>query len=236
MPERPFDALPAAAVDVFQAMATRRSVRAFLPTPVPRETVEQILSLASRAPSGSNIQPWQVWVASGAAKDRLCAKILAAHDRDDPEHTEPYQYYPREWTEPYLSRRRKIGADLYSLLGIAKGDRQAMHRQFGRNYTFFGAPIGLFLGIDDSLEMGSWLDTGTFLQSILLAARGFGLHTCPQQAFSRYHRLIAEELGIAPSVVIACGIALGYEDTGAVENRLTTQREPVSAFCRFIEQ
>ncbi|MTJ82392.1 MAG: nitroreductase [Telmatospirillum sp.] len=220
-------------IGVLDALMSRRAVRAFLPTPVERPVIERILEIASRAPSGSNIQPWQVWVVAGAAKERLCAKILAAHDADDASHIDPYQYYPATWAEPYLSRRRKIGGDLYGLLGIAKGDKAAMHRQFGRNYTFFGAPVGLFLGLDDSLAVGSWFDLGTFLQSVLLAARGFGLHSCPQQAFSRYHRLIREELDIPSSVVIACGVAIGYEDPSAPENRLTTMREPVSSFARF---
>ncbi len=226
-------ALPAAATDVFEALATRRSVRAFLPKPVDRRIVEQILALASRAPSGSNIQPWKVWVVAGAAKDSLCARILDAHRNEASGHAEEYRYYPRSWEEPYLSRRRKIGFDLYSLLGIAKADRAAMQRQFGRNYDFFGAPVGLFLGIDRSMELGGWFDLGGFLQSILLAARGFGLHSCPQQAFAKYHRLIRAALDIDDDQMIACGVALGYEDPEAAENRLVTEREPVAAFARF---
>ena len=227
------EVLPAAAIDVFEALASRRSVRAFLPAPVDRATIERILALASRAPSGANIQPWRVWVVAGRTKERLCTRIREAHDAEEADHMDEYQYYPRQWEEPYLSRRRKIGHDLYALLGITKDDRLAMHRQFGRNYNFFGAPVGLFLGIDRSLEQGSWLDLGTFLQSILLATRGFGLHSCPQQAFARYHRLIREELDIPPSVVIACGVAIGHEDSSAPENRLATEREPVSAFTQF---
>lgn len=221
------------ATDVFHALATRRSVRAFLPTPVDRRIIEQILALASRAPSGSNIQPWKVWVVAGTAKERLCAEILAAHRTESAAHTEEYQYYPRQWVEPYLSRRRKIGFDLYSLLGIAKDDRPAMQRQFGRNYDFFGAPVGLFLGIDRTMELGGWFDLGGFLQSILVAARGFGLHSCPQQAFAKYHRLIRAALDIDDQQMIACGVAIGYEDPDAPENRLVTEREPVSSFAKF---
>ena len=225
---------PAAQCDVFQAMASRRSVRAFLPTPVPRETVEAILALASRAPSGTNIQPWKVWVVAGAAKQKLSQRILAAHEADDPAYTEDYQYYPRQWTEPYLSRRRKIGQDMYSLLGIAKGDRDRMKYQFGRNYVFFDAPVGMILTIHRQLEVGSWFDLGTFLQSVLLAARGFGLHSCPQQSFSKYHAIVSDELGIPDSQIIACGIALGHEDTSAPENKLVTERDPVASFATFL--
>jgi len=220
--------------DLFEAINSRRSVRAFLPDPVSRETIEQILALAARAPSGSNIQPWRVWVVSGAAKERLSQRLLAAHEADDPSQQEEYRYYPDRWEEPYLSRRRQLGLALYGLLGIAKGDHAAMQRQFGRNYSFFGAPVGLILTIDRAMNQGSWFDLGAFLQSILLAARGFGLDTCPQQAFARYHRLIREELGIGEEQMIACGIALGHADPKAPENQLQTPRVPVAEFATFV--
>lgn len=220
--------------DLFEAITSRRSVRAFLPDPVSRETIEQILTLAARAPSGSNIQPWRVWVVSGAAKDRLSQRLLVAHEADDPSCQEEYRYYPDRWEEPYLSRRRQLGLVLYGLLGIAKGDHPAMQRQFGRNYSFFGAPVGLILTIDRAMNQGSWFDLGAFLQSILLAARGFGLDTCPQQAFARYHRLIRAELGIGEDQMIACGIALGHADPNAPENQLQTPRVPVAEFATFV--
>jgi len=220
--------------DLFEAITSRRSVRAFLPDPVSRETIEQILALAARAPSGSNIQPWRVWVVSGAAKERLSQRLLAAHEADDPSCQEEYRYYPDRWEEPYLSRRRQLGLALYGLLGIAKGDTAAMQRQFGRNYSFFGAPVGLILTIDRAMNQGSWFDLGAFLQSILLAARGFGLDTCPQQAFARYHRLIRAELGIDEEQMIACGIALGHADPNAPENQLQTPRVPVAEFATFV--
>lgn len=222
-----------AACDVFEALLSRRAVRAFRPDPVERTTVESILALAARAPSGTNIQPWKVWVVSGKPLERLSARILAAHEAGGDGHTDEYAYYPDPWVEPYIARRRKLGKDLYALLGIGKGDAEAMKRQFGRNYTFFGAPVGLFVTIDRAMNVGSWLDLGTFLQSILVAARGFGLHTCPQQAFAQYHRLIRAELDIPESEVVVCGVALGYEDTDAPENKLMTEREPVSAFATF---
>ncbi|MBC7954139.1 MAG: nitroreductase [Rhodospirillaceae bacterium] len=224
---------PKAACDVFEALETRRAVRAFLPDAVDRATVERILALAARAPSGTNLQPWKVWVVAGERLDKLSSRILAAHEADDPAYQDEYPYYPDHWTEPYVSRRRKLGKDLYALLGIGKGDAPAMKRQFGRNYTFFGAPVGLFVTIERSMNVGSWLDLGTFLQSILLAARGFGLHTCPQQAFAKYHQLIRHELNIPETEIIACGIALGFDDPDAPENKLITEREPVSAFATF---
>jgi nitroreductase len=222
---------------VDEAIASRRSVRAFLPTPVARETVEQILAVASRAPSGTNTQPWQVHVLTGEARERLCSAVQAAYD--DPEerarHAEEYAYYPAEWVAPYIDRRRKVGWDLYGLLGIAKTDKARMHAQHGRNFRFFDAPVGLIFTIDRVLQQGSWLDYGMFLQSIMVAARGRGLHTCPQAAWMQWHRIIAARLELPESQMVVCGMALGHADPGAVENTLTTEREPVAGFARFHE-
>ncbi len=222
-----------AAVDA--AITSRRSVRAFLPTPVPRETIEAILQVAARAPSGTNIQPWQVHVLTGASLARLSQAILAAHD--DPAeraaHTEEYAYYPLEWRSPYIERRRKVGWDLYSLLGIGKADKQRMHAQHGRNYAFFDAPVGLIFTIDRVLQQGSWLDYGMFLQNVMVAARARGLHTCPQAAFTQYHRIIAAELALSPEQMLVCGMSLGHADPAAIENTLITEREPVAGFTTF---
>jgi nitroreductase len=194
----------------------------------------RILALAARAPSGSNIQPWKVTVVAGGARERLCARIVQEFERDAPGYDHEYQYYPKEFTEPYLARRRALGQALYQLTGVARGDAAAMKRQLGRNYVFFGAPVGLIIRIDRQLEVGSWLDLGTFLMAIMVAARGFGLHTCAQQAFARYHRLVRAELGIPESEYVVCGMALGYEDTRSRENALVTGRAAVDEFASFL--
>jgi nitroreductase len=227
--------LNSAAVDA--AITSRRSVRAFLPTPVPRDTLEAILAVAARAPSGTNTQPWKVHVLTGAAKVALSRRIREAFD--DPAqkamHSEEYAYYPTEWRSPYVDRRRKVGWDLYSLLGIGKADKAAMHNQHAKNYDFFGAPVGLVFTVDRVMRQGSWLDYGMFLQSIMVAARGRGLDTCPQAAFCQFHRIIADQLALAPSEMVVCGMALGHADPAAVENTLVTEREPVAGFARFLE-
>jgi len=224
-----------AAID--SAITSRKSIRAFLPTPVARETLEDILRVASRAPSGTNTQPWHVWVLTGEARESLSRKILAAYD--DPEeastHKEEYAYYPTEWRSPYIDRRRKIGWDLYGLLQIGKGDKSRMHDQHGRNYSFFDAPVGLMYTIDRVMQQGSWLDFGMFLQNIMVAARARGLDTCPQAAFTQFHRIIMEHLGAPPEQMLVCGMSLGFADPNAPENRLVTEREPVSGFTRFLE-
>ena len=217
-----------------EAIRTRRSIRAFLPTPVPRATVEELLALAARSPSGSNIQPWKVRVVAGEARDRLCNAILHALDHEDREaHQREWNYYPVNWREPFLARRRKIGWDLYGLLGIKKGDFEGTERQRRRNYEFFGAPVGLIFTLDEDLEMGSWLDLGIFIGAFTIAARGRGLDTCPQAAFADFHRIIRRELDIPENEVVICGMALGYADEAAVENRLVTERAPVSEFATF---
>jgi nitroreductase len=218
------------------AITSRKSIRAFLPTPVQRDTIEDILRVASRAPSGTNTQPWNVTVLTGESKSELTRKILAAYD--DPEeastHKEEYAYYPTEWRSPFIDRRRKIGWDLYGLLQIGKTDKARMHDQHGRNYAFFDAPVGLMFTIDRVMQQGSWLDYGMFLQNIMIAARARGLDTCPQAAFTQFHRIIMEHIGAPPSQMLVCGMSLGYADPKAVENTLVTDREPVSGFARFL--
>jgi nitroreductase len=221
---------------VEEAISSRRSIRAFLPTPVPQQTIENILDTAARAPSGTNIQPWKTYVLTGDSLAGLSQAILKVYN--DPEsakgHTEEYAYYPREWVSPYIERRRKIGWDLYGLLGITRDDKQKMHHQHGRNYCFFDAPVGLMFTIDRVLEQGSWLDYGMFLQNIMIAARGIGLDTCPQAAFTPFHRVISEYLNIPETQSVVCGMSLGYADPNAVENSLTTEREPLDHWVTFL--
>ncbi len=232
--EAPITPQSTAAVDA--AITSRRSIRAFLPTPVPRQTIEDILAVAARAPSGTNTQPWQVHVLTGAALQALASDIAAAHNdaAERASHSEEYAYYPTEWRSPYIDRRRKVGWDLYALLGIQKTDKSRMHQQHGRNYSFFGAPVGLMFTIDRVMQQGSWLDYGMFLQSIMVAARGRGLDTCPQAAFTQFHRIIARHLALADTQMLVCGMSLGYADPAAVENTLVTEREPVAGFTRFL--
>jgi nitroreductase len=220
------------------AITSRHSVRAFLPTPVPRATLEQILQVAARAPSGTNTQPWQVHVLTGAALAQLCEAVGAAFD--DPvqraSHTEEYAYYPTQWTSPYIDRRRQVGWALYSLLGIGKHDKARMHAQHARNFRFFGAPVGLIFTVDRVMQQGSWLDYGMFLQNIMVAARARGLDTCPQAAFTQFHRVIARCLALPDSQMVVCGMALGHADPQAVENTLVTPREPLHSFVHFHDQ
>ena len=225
---------------VDQAITSRMSVRAFLPEAVPRETLMHVLDVASRAPSGVNTQPWKVYVLQGETRDELVSKVCAAHDavRADPglaaHYQEAYAYYPEKWVSPYIERRRENGWGLYGLLGIGKGDKDKMHAQHQRNYRFFDAPVGLMFTIDRVLGRGSLLDYGMFLQSIMVAARGHGLHTCPQAAWNGFAKIILPHIGAGEEEMLVCGMALGYADPSALVNSFHTPRESASQFTHFV--
>ncbi len=218
---------------VDDAITSRRSIRRFLPTPVPAETVEAILDAAARAPSGTNMQPWRGYALAGAAKDAVVDAVQAAFDAGEPGHEQEVRYYPDNFFEPYLSRRRAVGWDMYGLLGIAKGEAVKMKAQHRRNFQFFDAPVRLMFTIDRRLATGSWLDYGMFLQNVMIAARARGLDTCAQAAWTHYHRAIRPVLGLADEETIVCGMALGYADPDAPENGLVTNRTPARSFMRF---
>ncbi len=222
---------------VDEAITSRRSIRAFLPTPVPREDIEAILNVAARAPSGSNTQPWKVYVLTGSMRDRLAHAIHEVwHDPSQPsQHKEEYDYYPREWVSPYVDRRRKVGWDLYALLGLTRDNKAGMHAQHGRNFAFFDAPVGLIFTIDRVMEQGSWLDYGMFLQNIMVAARGRGLDTCPQAAFTQFHKIIADVIGLPDSEQLVGGMALGFADRSKTENTLVAERAALADVATFLE-
>jgi nitroreductase len=220
---------------VDQAITTRHSIRAFLDRPVELSMVEDILEVAARAPSGTNTQPWRVYVVAGAEKEAICNKVLSVFNQPEQaaQAKEGYSYYPEKWVSPFVDRRRKVGWDLYSLLDIGKADKAKMHAQHARNYKLFDAPVGLFFTINSIMGQGSWLDYGMFLQNIMVAARGRGLDTCPQAAWNSFHRTIAAHFAFGQDEVFVCGMALGYADPDAIENTLITERESVANFASF---
>ena len=224
------------------AIASRFSCRAFLrEREVERVTIEQILDVAARAPSGTNTQPWRVYVLQGESRDTLVDKVCAAHDAiyADPalaaEYREEYDYYPTKWISPYIDRRRENGWGLYGLLGIAKGEKDKMHAQHQRNFRFFDAPVGLMFTMDRVLGRGSLMDYGMFLQNIMVAARARGLHTCPQAAWNGFARIILPHVGAGADEMLVCGMSLGYADPDAPVNRFHTPREPASGFTRWLD-
>lgn len=221
-------------INALDAFEMRRSVRAFLPREVPAQTVHAVLNVAARSPSASNTQPWKVFACAGTVRNALSEELLRLHAAGGCGHREEYLYYPGEWAEPYLGRRRQVGKSLYGLLRIPKGDSEGMVKQYAQNYAFFGAPVGLFFTLNRQVEgQAAWLDLGMFLHGVMLSAVGHGLATCAQQAFARYHQVIRQHLGIPDSEIVVCGMSLGHEDKEAPINSLRTAREPAHSFAQL---
>ncbi len=223
------------APDVFAAARTRRSIRAYKSAPVPRAILREIVALGRHAPSGSNIQPWRAHVLSGAALARLGNAIQHAFLTGEPGHRRDYEYYTDPIVEPYLARRRQCGWGLYGTLGIGRGDHEKSKAYRATNYIFFGAPAGLVFTIDRKLEKGSWLDYGMFLQTLMLAARAKGLHTCAEASIASYPDIVRRELGLSDDWSVICGMAMGYADAGAVVNTFQPPRIEVDEYAVFLE-
>jgi nitroreductase len=228
-------------LSVREAITSRMSVRAFTPEPVPKDMINQILATASRAPSGTNTQPWKAYVLTGASRDELCQKVCAVYDRItanpelEKEYQPSYDYYPETWFSPYIDRRRENGWGLYGLLGIAKGERDKMRAQHRKNFELFGAPVALMFTLDKRLGRGSMLDYGMFLQNIMLAARAFGLETCPQAAWSSYAKIILPHIGAGEHEMFICGIAMGFADKNDKVNTFKTPRVPPEDFTVWLD-
>ncbi len=223
----------APSLSVSNAIKGRHSTRAFLDKPVSREIICQILDIARFAPSGVNTQPWQVIAVTAEYQKRIGDAIIQARDNGIPENPD-YNYYPTEWFEPYKSRRKACGLALYSSLQIEMQEKEKRKVAWYRNYHFFGAPAGLLFFLDSNLEKGSWIDMGFFIGNVMLAAREFGLETCPQAALAEYPDLVRGIVGVPKERALVCGMALGYEDKAQPINQYRTTREPVGAFTEFL--
>jgi nitroreductase len=218
---------------VSEAINSRRSMRVFKTDAVPQADIEWIIANASRAASNGNLQPWKLYVTQGKARQRLSTAILKAMDDGDNGPGAEYNVYPKEFTAVYDERRKLVGKQLYTLLGLPRGDAAGMLKQFRKNYDFFDAPVGMILCVERRMGNGQWIDCGIFLDQLMLLAREKGLHTCPQAAFSRYQHVVRRELKIAEEEVVICGLALGYADPDAVPNNLITERAPLKDFTTW---
>jgi nitroreductase len=239
-PQLQVNTIVADPASVDAAIGSRFSARAFLNTPVNKAVLMEILALAGRAPSGTNTQPWKVYVLQGSKRDELVRQVCAAHNsiRSDPalasEYTEAYDYYPKEWVSPYIDRRRECGFGLYNVLGISKDDKVRMHEQHQRNFKFFDAPVGLIFTIDRIMGRGSLLDYGMFLQTLMIAARSRGLHTCPQAAWNSFSKIILPLVGANQNEMMICGMSLGYADESSIVNNFQTTRVNAADFTHFV--
>jgi nitroreductase len=221
---------PDRTVSAFDAVAGRRSIRRFLPDPVPDATIDRILATASRAPSGQNMQPWLVHVVTGDTRARLCCEVAAAVRAGD--RSDEYEYFPAEIREPYRARRRKVGYDLFAIYGVGRDDQAGRQEALLRNFDFFGAPVGLFFTMSRDWGLGAWLDMGNLMTNVMTLAPAFGLATCPQQAWAEYGAAVRRVLPVPDSHVIVSGMALGVPDADAPVNRLATERVATSEFVR----
>ncbi len=218
---------------VSEAVANRRSIRAFLPDPVPAEVLDRVLAKAVRSPSGGNVQPWRIFVLQGEAMDRFKAHMetaLASGASEDLDYT----IYPAKLKEPYRSSRFKCGEDMYALLGIAREDKPARLQWLLNNYRFFGAPAGLFCFLDRMMGPPQWSDLGMFLQTVMLLLQEEGIDSCAQESWSRYPKTVADYVGADPDLMLFCGMAIGYRDPDAPVNRLVTDREPADTWLTYL--
>jgi nitroreductase len=227
--------LTEAAMNVSEALATRKTIRAFKSDPVSRAIIEKIVVQAARAPSGGNVQPWKVHALIGPARDELVRRV-AEFRKQHPMGTPPeYHIYPPELTEPYRTRRFRVGEQMYATMNILREDKPARLKFFSRNWEFFGAPVGLIFTIDRQMQQGQWADLGMFMQSIMLLAREHGLHTCPQEAWAMFHPQIREYLSVPENEMIFCGMGIGYADDTAPVNSLVTERAPEAEYLSVRE-
>jgi nitroreductase len=220
-------------MDVFEAVASRYSCRAFLTTPVPEKTVRDIVERAARAPSAGNMQPWRVYALAGKRVEALKALMAPRMNELPKGEGTDYTIYPEPLAEPYKARRFRVGELLYQAIHIPREDKWARYQQYARNFQFFGAPVALFFAREMAHGPAQWADIGGYLQTICLLARGRGLHTCPQQAWVSFNRTVRTFLELPAGLMIYSGMALGYADESAAINSWRSPREPLEAFASF---
>lgn len=221
-------------MDVLKAIQHRQSIRAFLETPVTQAQMQAILDIARWAPSGVNCQPWQAIILGPKAREKMAKAIIEAREQKLPENPD-YRYYPKKWVEPYKSRRKACGAALYGALNIQMGDIELRKEAWYRNYHFFQAPAAYIFAIDKALSKGAWLDMGMFLQSVMLAARGMGLETCPLASLAEFPDIVRHHLHLNADQEIVCGMAVGYADWDHPINGYRTTRESTDSFSKYVE-
>ena len=219
-------------MNVSEAVASRRSVRAFLPTPVDGRVLREILEKAARAASGGNVQPWHLYVLGGTDLETLREQMRETLAKGPSEPTD-YDIYPAKLWEPHRSERFDVGEEMYALLGVGREDKIGRMRQFQRNFEFFGAPAALFCYIDRRMGKPQWSDLGMYLQTVMLLLREQGLDSCAQECWSAYPKTIDAYVGAPPEWMLFCGMAIGHADPAAAVNRLRTRRLPLEAFAEF---
>lgn len=218
-------------MNVSEAVRARSSIRNFLDTPVDGDLLQELLSKASRAPSGGNLQPWRVFVLNGESVPNFLARLQTSETQDQPE----YAVYPPSLKSPYRDSRFKVGEDMYAKLGVAREDKPGRYAHLARNFEFFGAPCGFFCFVDRIMGPPQWSDLGMFLQTFMLLAEEAGLSTCAQEAWAAKPQTIAELVGAPEELMLFCGMAIGYKDPDAPVNELVADREPLENWVKFVD-
>ena len=227
---------------VDDAIRSRHPVRAFLSTPVDAQIIKDILEVACRAPSGTNTQPWKVYVVTDKKRDEMVDRVCKAqleiykHPEKAAEYQETFPYYPEKWISPFIDRRRENGWGLYGLLNIQKGEKEKMAAQQLRNYQLFDAPVGLYFTVNKAMGIGSKMDISMMIQNVMVAAKARGLDTCPQAAWNHFHPIVLEVLGASDDEELVCTVALGYANPDEIVNTFITPREPVENFTVFLSE
>ncbi|MFC5824129.1 nitroreductase [Nonomuraea insulae] len=220
-------------LDVYEAVTSRRAVRRFTDRHVPKEVLERVVSAAAWTPSGSNVQPWRIFVVTGEPlaqlKKRAGERLAAGDPWDEPE----YETYPPALKSPYCERRFAFGQEHYGSQGISHDDLEARQRAAAANWDCYGAPAALFCYIDRTMGPPQWSDVGMYLQTVMLLLRAEGLHSCTQMAWSKYHKTVAEVLSPPDDLLLFCGMSIGYEDVTVHHTR--TGRAPLSETVTFVE-
>ena len=218
-------------INVTQAVSLRKSTRGFLKKAISNSLIKELLLKSSRSPSGGNLQPWRIFVVNKRTMN-LFLEFQENHpDFDDPE----YDIYPPNLSEPYRSSRYELGEDMYSLLGIPREDKIARFEQVAKNFNFFGVPAGLFCFVDKQMGPPQWSDLGMFLQTFMLLAQESGISTCAQECWSLKHQMVKKFVGADESLMLFCGMAIGYEDKNNRINKLSSSREPLENWVNFVK-
>ena len=217
-------------MNVYEAVLSRKSIRSFLSDPVDSKIIKDLLSRASRSPSGGNLQPWKIYVLNESAMEDF---IIFQDNWDDPE-TPAYEIYPPKLKEPYRTSRFELGEQMYELLRIPREDKQARLEQVMKNFNFFGAPCAFFCFVDRQMGPPQWSDLGMFLQTFMLLAQEAGLDTCAQEAWSMKHDSVSKFVKAESSDILFCGMAIGYRDESAAVNSLKSERRPLKDWAKFL--
>lgn len=219
--------------NIERLVQARRSVRGFLPEPVPRELLERIFTVAQRAPSNCNVQPWRVWVVSGAARERVRDALLEGVKEGQGPNPD-FNRTPR-FEGVYRKHQVECAVELYSHMGIARDDKEGRLRAVLRNYELFDAPHVAFIGMDRAFGHSVALDVGMYMQTLMLLFTAHGIGCCPMGSLRQYPDIVRSVLPIPEEIGILSGICFGYEDPDVAANRTRTTRAELDENVVFVD-